>query len=312
MGWKDLMKNVTDKATSVAETAQAKFEEQKQLSAIKKEEQNKKMEEMNERVTEYEQELLQNILSGFSGAPCIEVEDNILDFTKDYFEKLLLPANSVSASKITMYPYSDKIQKKAQKALREYDDTETPVFQFEGNKGEFILMTPTKLYIAVAFPENQTFIANVAVDLQQVSQLGFVSTEEGRKMYKVLKNESDFDDWIRVLPDEVSVVSTQTAVKNSLKEVLQRFDTAYGKERRIEADLGGFAIVLFGDRTEVFEQEKNVLKYFKLNADEYEYEEIYKQKEPECTVEVTFRLYLCSSDYAVQVVRVLKKENENG
>ncbi len=119
MGWKDLMKNVTDKATSVAETAQAKFEEQKQLSAIKKEEQNKKMEEMNERVTEYEQELLQNILSGFSGAPCIEVEDNILDFTKDYFEKLLLPANSVSASKITMYPYSDKIQKKAQKALRE-------------------------------------------------------------------------------------------------------------------------------------------------------------------------------------------------
>ena len=48
------------------------------------------------------------------------------------------------------------------------------------------------------------------------------------------------------------------------------------------------------------------------NADEYEYEEIYKQKEPECTVEVTFRLYLCSSDYAVQIVRVLKKENENG
>ena len=46
MGWKDLMKNVTDKATSIAETAQEKLEEQKQLSAIKKEEQNKKMEEM--------------------------------------------------------------------------------------------------------------------------------------------------------------------------------------------------------------------------------------------------------------------------
>lgn len=78
MGWKDLMKNVTDKATSIAETAQEKLEEQKQLSAIKKEEQNKKMEEMNERVTEYEQKVLQNILSGFSGAPCIDVEDNIL------------------------------------------------------------------------------------------------------------------------------------------------------------------------------------------------------------------------------------------
>lgn len=85
-------------------------------------------------------------------------------------------------------------------------------------------------------------------------------------MYKVLKNESDFDDWIRVLPDEVSAISTQTAVKNSLKAILQTFDTAYGKERRIEADLGGFAIVLFGDRTEVSEQEKNVLEYFNLNG----------------------------------------------
>lgn len=228
MGWKDLMKNVTDKATSVAETAQAKFEEQKQLSAIKKEEQNKKMEEMNERVTEYEQELLQNILSGFSGAPCIEVEDNILDFTKDYFEKLLLPANSVSASKITMYPYSDKIQKKAQKALREYDDTETPVFQFEGNKGEFILMTPTKLYIAVAFPENQTFVANVAVDLQQVSQLGFVSTEEG---YQVVcngvelfsaDNVSEFDritieEYVRRL-EEKDFEITETQIDEVIKK----------------------------------------------------------------------------------------------
>lgn len=228
MGWKDLMKNVTDKATSVAETAQAKFEEQKQLSAIKKEEQNKKMEEMNERVTEYEQEVLQSILSGFSGASCIDVEDNILDFTKDYFEKLLLPANSVSASKITMYPYSDKIQKKVQKALREYDDTETPVFQFEGNKGEFILMTPTKLYIAVAFPENQTFVANVAVDLQQVSQLGFVSTEEG---YQVVcngvelfsaDNVSEFDritieEYVRRL-EEKDFEITETQIDEVIKK----------------------------------------------------------------------------------------------
>lgn len=35
-------------------------------------------------------------------------------------------------------------------------------------------------------------------------------------------------------------------------------------------------------------------------------------KRGDSTIEVTFRLYLCSSDYAVQVVRVLKKENENG
>lgn len=64
-------------------------------------------------------------------------------------------------------------------------------------------------------------------------------------MYKVLKNESDFDDWIRVLPDEVSVVSTQTAVKNSLKEVLQRFDTY--KSGRIGSSEGDKPEVLADD-----------------------------------------------------------------
>ena len=38
-------------------------------------------------------------------------------------------------------------------------------------------------------------------------------------MYKVLKNESDFDDWIRVLPDEVSAISTQTAVKKPESDI---------------------------------------------------------------------------------------------
>lgn len=193
-----------------------------------------------------------------------------------------------------------------------FDDSEDSEFEecaekLEGIPNEYKKYSKFKAKIKLYKEELQK-----AISLEKKFRKKYDKLNDPYKEGKVLKNESDFDDWIRVLPDEVSVVSTQTAVKNSLKEVLQRFDTAYGKERRIEADLGGFAIVLFGDRTEVFEQEKNVLKYFKLNADEYEYEEIYKQKEPECTVEVTFRLYLCSSDYAVQVVRVLKKENENG
>ena len=118
-------------------------------------------------------------------------------------------------------------------------------------------------------------------------------------MYKVMKNESDLDDWIKLVPNEASVIYSQIAIK-----------TSYGINRRIEGDLGGFVIVLFGDALEVLGHERKVLEYFKLNADEYEFEDIYEQKESECTVEVTFRLYLCSSDYAVQIVKILKKENE--
>lgn len=131
-------------------------------------------------------------------------------------------------------------------------------------------------------------------------------------MYKVIKNKEDLEDWLKVLPTEVRVINSHFGVKNSVERIVATLDTAYGENRRIDADLGGFVIVLFGEETEVLKHEQNVLKYFKLNADEYEYEDMYEQKEPECTMEVTFRLYLCSSDYAVQMVKVLKKENEYG
>lgn len=178
MGWKDLVKNATDKATNIANTAQSKYTEMQQNNAIKKEEMNKKMEEMQGRVAEYEQSLLQQIALGFNGEPWLELEDNFMDFTKEFFERLLLPANSVSASKITMYPYSDKILKSLKKRIDNYDDSETPAFQFSGDKGEYIVLTRDHLYVSFAFPENPAFFGHLCLDLGQISDLQFEVMEE--------------------------------------------------------------------------------------------------------------------------------------
>lgn len=177
MGLKDLMKNATDKATSMANAAQSKYTEIQQNSAIKKEEQNKKMEEMKTRISEYEQNLLQQITQGFNGVPYLDIEENLLDFTKEFFERLLLPANSVSASKITMYPYSDKILKTIKKSIKNFDETEIPVFQFSGDKGEYIIITATKIYFSFAFPENPAFYGCISLDLKMVSSLEFIYQE---------------------------------------------------------------------------------------------------------------------------------------
>lgn len=173
MGLKDMMKNATDKAASMANAAQSKYTEMQQNSAIKKEEQNKKMEEMKERIAEYERLLLQQITEGFNGVSYFSIEENLLDFTKEFFERLLLPANSMSASKITMYPYSDKILKVSKKRIENFDSEETPVFQYSGDKGEFIVMTATKMYFSFAFPENPAFYGNLCIDLDMVSDLDF-------------------------------------------------------------------------------------------------------------------------------------------
>lgn len=178
MAWKDLVKNATDKATNIANAAQSKYTEIQQNNAIKKEEMNKKMEEMQGRIAEYEQSLLQQIALGFNGESWLELEDNFMDFTKEFFERLLLPANSVSVSKITMYPYSDKILKNVKKGIENYDESEIPAFQFSGDKGEYIVLTRDHLYVSFAFPENPAFFGHLCLNLGQISDLQFEIVEE--------------------------------------------------------------------------------------------------------------------------------------
>lgn len=47
-----------------------------------------------------------------------------------------------------------------------------------------------------------------------------------------MKNESDLDDWIKLVPNEASVIYSQIDIKNHLKGVLRTFDTSYGINRR--------------------------------------------------------------------------------
>lgn len=40
-------------------------------------------------------------------------------------------------------------------------------------------------------------------------------------MYKVMKNESDLDDWIKLVPNEASVIYSQIDIKNHLKGLIR-------------------------------------------------------------------------------------------
>lgn len=173
MSWKDLMKSATDKANSVASMAQSKIAEVQQTSAIRRKEDQKKLEEMKERVAGYEQSLMGSILDGFSGNPYLMMDENLLDFTKEFYEKLLLPANSVSTSKLTMYPYSDKIMKSIKKVIPDFPEGEVPVLQFSGEKSAFLVLTANNLYLSFEFPENPMFFGKLCISLVSISSLSF-------------------------------------------------------------------------------------------------------------------------------------------
>ena len=88
-----------------------------------------------------------------------------------------------------------------------------------------------------------------------------------------------------------------------LRADVECLDEAYGADRDLQADLGGFVVVIWGGRSEVQNEVEKVLTHHKLYSDEYEYmDKIILPERDDITV--TFRLYLCSSDYAVEIVTI--------
>ena len=98
------------------------------------------------------------------------------------------------------------------------------------------------------------------------------------------------------------VLSDEKVFKR-LRADVECLNEAYGADRDLQADLGGFVVVIWGGRSEVQNEVEKVLTHHKLHLDEYEYmDKIILPERDDITV--TFRLFLCSSDYAVEIVTI--------
>ena len=120
-------------------------------------------------------------------------------------------------------------------------------------------------------------------------------------MYSIVSNEEKLNQLQKnsSMPD----VLNDEKVFKRLRADVECLDEAYGADRDLQADLGGFVVVIWGGRSEVQNEVEKVLTHHKLYSDEYEYmDKIILPERDDITV--TFRLYLCSSDYAVEIVTI--------
>lgn len=168
MAFFDKLKDVKDKAMDVAENAtkkvkdvyDQKMEEQNEKRALQKEYE----EEMAKKVAIKSDELVKSILhygddsnGGFYSSVS---ESDILGFTKEFFDKILLPANSVSKSSISMYPYiSEKDIKSIKKSFANYDDAETPVVHLRDSLKQEFMLTTRNFYFKVVHPDDVKYFA---------------------------------------------------------------------------------------------------------------------------------------------------------
>ena len=158
MAFFDKMKDAAGKAKSTMESAaqvtKEKYEQVKQETAEKKAQKEAYIAEMEEKATEYGQSLCKMVKD--SGSETTEsfmgqiAENELLSFTKDFYEKMVLPGSKASVSCIIMHPYIDeKKVKTIQKKLPIYDGTETPILYMNEADGQQFLLTRNNFYFKV-------------------------------------------------------------------------------------------------------------------------------------------------------------------
>jgi hypothetical protein len=164
MGLKDLFKDVTDLAKESIDSIQADL-------ALKKEEQERLRAEMDQRIKTYTDTLVEQLLNPVEApaSPLINAgDDEVTMFTRNFSDKLLLPANSPVATKIEMYPNDEKALKNVLKNFPTYSMQEQFLFQFKDSKGQIILLTTSHLYFKILFPENPSFFATGSIPREKL------------------------------------------------------------------------------------------------------------------------------------------------
>lgn len=178
MGFLDKLKET---ASSAAEAAKGAVEQARTNAAVKQAERVALDAEMREKAAAKAQEIMDTIAaydnagSVFDGIETAQ----LLSFTKEFYDKLLLPAMSVNLSKIAMYPYIDgKELDKIKKSLSDYDDAETPILAIKAENKQYILITEQTLYFSICLEESKKHFAQGKVDISEIDSFSFICDEE--------------------------------------------------------------------------------------------------------------------------------------
>ncbi len=127
MSFLDKLKNATNSAKetvkAAAETAKANIEQKKA-----------EQEAYNAKMTAKAEQAAQNMVAAIEGGSAESgifsavSQEELLAFAKDFYDKILMPANSVSRSCITMHPYIvDKTLNKFKSSVGIFHESEQPI-----------------------------------------------------------------------------------------------------------------------------------------------------------------------------------------
>lgn len=180
---KDAKNKALETANSVAQSAKDTAEKAKENYEQKKAEEAAKRQEMERKTNEYSKKLVNEIMEysdGSKGGFYNSVtEDDIKKFTKDFYEKLLLPGSKTSTSCVSMHPYIDaKRVKEFGKTFTEYSENELPVIFIKDNDGQMILLTLKNMYFKISVPDAKGYFAKGCVACSNIDLFALEPKED--------------------------------------------------------------------------------------------------------------------------------------
>lgn len=175
---KETATNAANSAKNAANSAKTKYDEKKKEMDAQKAEKERINAEKQAEADSTTRQMLDEMNKNKGNLFGIDSKQ-LIDFTADFYDKLYLPAHSISASKIIFHPLDKKMEKYAQKDFPEYSSAnETPVFMILGKNQQRILLSTKALYFKKAFDENNTFFCSGSIPIENIATLTYKKVDE--------------------------------------------------------------------------------------------------------------------------------------
>lgn len=174
---------VLGKLTSTANKVKSRIEDQRAGAAQKKAAAAALDAEFKEKAKQKADEIIKYILEhgddSKGGFYSVNGIDKIIDFTKDFYEKILLPANSVKQSYVLMYPHlNDKTVKAFTKEFPNHGASERDIFHLKDPKKQEFLLTTENFYFKVCLEENEKYFAFGCVPCRNINTFYLEKADE--------------------------------------------------------------------------------------------------------------------------------------
>lgn len=174
-----------DKAKStIGNTTQAvkgKVEETKNAYEQKKAEKAEFEKEMTDKAKQFSQEIMDAILS-YSNENSLFGESNskeIQSFTKNFYDKIVLPASSVQHTRIQMHPFiASKTLEKFSRNVSVFNDSEVALLYIKADHKQELLLTEKALYFVLNCTENEKYLSKGRIPVEEISEITFAIGED--------------------------------------------------------------------------------------------------------------------------------------